>query len=417
MIGIHSEIGKLKEVIVHRPGVELDRITPDNAKELLFDDVLWSNQARREHDFFVNALKEHDITVYYFYDLLIETLEIKAGRKFILDRICAEETHGVTVAKEMRYILDNTDSKQVANYLIGGILKSDLSPFSKSSLRWQSLSIDDFILPPIPNTLFQRDSSSWIGEGVNINPLAKIARKRESINIRAIYQYNPLFSNKKFPIYYGNEDIDYQFATIEGGDIHVIADGILFIGIGERTTPQGVEAVAKGLFDSNIAKKILVVELPKIRALMHLDTFITMIDKNTFVMYPHVDYQDIRSWIIRPGNLYNQANNNQANNNNLFWVEERKNLTNALAEVLDVDSINMLKIEESTQIMEREQWNDANNYLTLEPGIVIGYDRNIATNTMLRRNGIEVITVPSNELSRGRGGTRCMSCPISRDAI
>jgi arginine deiminase len=403
---VDSEVGVLRQAIVHRPGLELSRLTPDNVDELLFDDVMWADRAREEHDAFAGQLRARGVAVHYFHDLLAAALDAPGAREFLQKRLTTATRFGPALDKPLERLLGQTPAEVLSELLVGGVLKRDVLPLLRtSSLLLESLSVDDFLLRPLPNHLFQRDNSAWIYGALSINPMAKPARKRETINSRLIYRFHPMFRDAGLDIVYGDDSLPHEPATVEGGDVLVIGNGSLMIGMGERTSPQGVETLARLLFQGGHVRQVIVVELPKARAFMHLDTAMTMVDRDAFSVYPYLP-DALRSFTLTPVGAGGD-----------YAIDENPDLFPVVAEALGVDKIRVLRSPSDLRGAQREQWDDGNNFLAVSPGVVLGYERNTTANRYLADEGIEVVPVVGSELGRGRGGPRCMSCPIERDAV
>ncbi|MDV7105419.1 arginine deiminase [Vibrio sp. TH_r3] len=401
---VGSEVGQLRRVLLNRPERALTHLTPSNCQDLLFDDVLAVEAAGEEHDIFAKTLRDQDVEVLLLHNLLVDTLAIEQAKTWLLLNQISDFRYGPTFAKDLRNYLAEMDNEHLATILLGGLAYSEL-PIQSSSILPKMNKALDFVIEPLPNHLFTRDTSCWIYGGVSLNPMMKAARQRETNHLRAIYRWHPIFAGSDFINYFGDQDLHYDNANIEGGDVLVIGKGSVLIGMSERTTVQGVENLAANLFRSGQAKQVIALNLPKHRSCMHLDTVMTHIDVDTFSVYPEIINDKLETWSLT------------AKNDGGMHVRQLPNYITALESALDVDQLKLITTGGDNYEAEREQWNDANNVLTVKPGVVIGYERNVYTNEKYDKAGISVLSIPGNELGRGRGGARCMSCPIERDNI
>ena len=400
-----SEVGQLRRVIVHPPGIELARLTPSNAEELLFDDSLWLERADQEHDAFAAALRACGAEVLYFDRLLRETLASASARGWVLGQTFDDRTFGPALAEALQAHLAYASVGELYDVLVGGLTKEEAlerMPVPESVVFGIARPYD-FLVTPLTNHLFTRDATCWIGDGVAVNSMKHIARRREAVNYRAILRWHPLFAGTGHRVW--SEDVETGNATIEGGDVLVVSPDAVLVGISERTTPQAIERLAMRLFAENAVKRIVAIRLPDRRAFMHLDTVLTMVDVDTFLLY--ADLPEPECYLVEPGDI----------DLPLRTTRLRDGLASSLAVALGVDSVRVLSTEQDVFARERDQWHDGCNVLAVAPGVVVGYERNQASIADLRAGGIEVIEVPGSELGRGRGGPRCMSCPIERDRL
>ncbi len=416
---VGSEVGKLREVMVHRPDLELNRLTPLNHDELLFDDVLWVKKARQQHDVFVDHMRDRGVKVYYLEKLLAEALANRDALTTALEATVTEYTVGAGAVAEIRQAMATMGPKELATHLIGGITISelgrkgvDVKGLAKHSLLTATAEEDSFVLPPLPNTLFTRDSSCWIYNGVSLNPMYWPARRQEMVNVATIYNYHPIFKEAEFKFWYpanapfdGFEVQDFGKASLEGGDVMPIGNKTVLIGISERSTAIMIEQIAKSMFRRGAAERIIACRMTKDRAHMHLDTICTFLDRDAVTIYPNI-VETISTCSVRPGEREGTLS-----------VTKEQSFLEAVADAVGVKQLRVIPTGGDKYQAAREQWDDANNVVALEPGVVISYEKNEYTNTQIRKAGIEVIAIDGSQLGKGRGGGHCMTCPLLRDPL
>lgn len=417
--GVHSEAGKLRTVLVHRPGLSLERLTPHNRTEFLFDDVVWVQRAQQEHDAFTDVLRDRDVEVLYLDKLLAETITASVdARRFIVERAVSSYTVGLSLVQELQAFLMEVPAERLAGILLDGLLAAECDGLDMASLSRRSLGAvmaepDTFVLPPLPNSLFTRDPSAWLYGGVVLPPLFWHARRLEVANVSAIYRFHPRFVGEEFSFWYPPAGDAERFAvedfghgaSLEGGDVMPIGNRTVLIGMGERSTGRMVEHIARSLFDAGEADRVIAARMQQSRSYMHLDTVFNFLDRDAVTAYPPV-VDAMRVFSIRPDSRGDG-----------FDVIEERGLLSAVADALGVKKLRVVETGGDSFRSAREQWDDANNVVAIEPGVVVGYSKNPETNAKLREAGVEVIEVEGSELGKGRGGCHCMTCPISRDPM
>ncbi|EPQ78190.1 arginine deiminase [Mycobacterium marinum] len=397
-LGSNSEVGTLKVVILHRPGTELRRLTPRNSDQLLFDGLPWVSRAQEEHDQFAELLRSRGVEVLLLSELLTEALHSGAARMQGVAAAVDSRRLGIPLAQELSAYLRGLDPVRLSHVLTAGMTFNELPADARTdvSLVVRMHHDADFVIEPLPNLLFTRDSSIWIGPRFVIPSLAMRARVREASLTDIIYAHHPRFTGIR-------RAYESRTAPVEGGDVLLLAPGVVAVGVGERTTPAGAEALARSLFDDDLAHTVLAVPIAQRRAQMHLDTVCTMVDVDKVVMYANV-VDELTAFTIerQPDGV---------------TISDAAPFVEAAARAMGIEKLQVIGTGIDPVVAEREQWDDGNNTLALAPGVVVAYERNAQTKARLEAAGIEVLTIGGSELGTGRGGPRCMSCPVARDPL
>ncbi|GAA4940710.1 arginine deiminase [Actinoplanes utahensis] len=393
---VDSEVARLRTVLLHRPAAELARLTPRNNDTLLFDGIPWVSRAQEEHDAFAEALRSRGVEVLYLGDLLAETLTLPEARTELTASVLSDRRLGDTLRASVADYLADQEPARLAEVLVAGLAHEEIKP-GGGGLVYEMMDRHDFVIDPLPNLLFTRDSSVWVRDRVAVTSLAMRARRRETTLTHAIYRHHPRFAGAELLF-------DPSLEHVEGGDVLVMAPDVLAIGVGERTTPAGAERLAQRVIAAGLAHTVLAVPIAQERATMHLDTVCTMVDADAVVMYPNLAHS-LQAWTITAGA------------DDELRVHHPRPFLEAAAEAMRIDRLRVIDTGLDPVTAEREQWDDGNNTLAIAPRLCVAYERNVETNAQLERAGIEVVRISGSELGSGRGGPRCMSCPIQRDPL